>query len=89
MVKVGGEVVVHENLWEERGRAIFRRRFPRSITVTKEITPKNTDIEVWVVVPSIGVQEHRTIRQNFAPGVARRLVVTFDPQSKKFDYQMN
>lgn len=89
MVKVGGDVVMHENLWEERGRAIFRRRFPRPINVTKEITPKNTDIEVWVVIPSLKVQEHRSIRQNFAPGVAHRLVVTFDPQSKKFDYQMN
>jgi serine/threonine protein kinase len=89
MVKAGGEVVAHENLWEERGRAIFRRKFPRSISVTKEITPKNTDLEIWVVIPSMNIQEHRTIRQNFAPGIGHRLIVSFDVQTKKFDYQMN
>ncbi|HMC21548.1 MAG TPA: hypothetical protein VKL19_06855, partial [Thermoanaerobaculia bacterium] len=88
MVKVGGEVVAHENLWQETGR-FFRRRVSREVTVTKEITPKNADVDVWVIVPALSIQEHRTLKANFPPGVAHRLTVTFDPQSKTFNYQLN
>ncbi len=89
MVKAGGDVVAHENLWQETGRFIMRRKVPRAVNVTKEVTPKNTDVEIWVVIPSMGIQEHHTMKQNFAPGTARRLTVSFDPQNKTFNYQMN
>ncbi|HEY8133618.1 MAG TPA: protein kinase [Thermoanaerobaculia bacterium] len=89
MVKVGGEVVAHENLWQETGRFLLRRRVPREVTVTKEITPKNADVDVWVIIPALNIQDHRTLKANFLPGVAHRLTVTFDPQSKTFNYQLN
>ena len=89
MVKVGGEVVAHENLWQETGRFLTRRRVPRDVTVTKEITPKNADVDVWIIIPALNIQEHRTLKANFAPGVGHRLSVTFDPQSRAFNYQMN
>jgi serine/threonine protein kinase len=90
MVKVGGEVVAHENLWQETGRFLLRRKVPREVTVTKEITPKTADVVVWVVIPSLGIQENHTLaRQNFAPGIAHRLTVVLNPQSKTFNYQMN
>ena len=88
MVKAGADVVAHENLWEEKGR-MFRRKTPRPINVTRDVTPKNADLEIWVVVPSQKIQEHHVIRQNFAPGSSHRLLVTFNAQSKKFDYQLN
>jgi serine/threonine protein kinase len=88
-VKVGSQVVANENLWEEKGRLMFKRKMPRSINVTKEITPVNTDIEIWVTIPTIGVKEYHTIRQNFLPGAVHRLQVSFNMASKKFDYQLN
>ena len=89
-VKVGADVVGHENLWQDTGRFLLRRRVPREVSVTKEITPKTADVDIWVVMPSLGIQEHHTIpKVNFAPGVAHRLVVSFNPQNKTFTYQMN
>lgn len=87
-VKVGSQIVAHENLWEEKGR-FFRRKTPRVVNVTKEITPANTDIDIWVVVPSMQIQEHHTIHQNFQPGATHKLLVSYDQASKKFDYQIN
>ncbi len=88
MVKAGGQIVAHENLWQESGR-FFKRKIPRNVSVTKELTPANMDVEIWVVIPSLSIQEHKIIKQNFLPGATRKLVVSFDPQSKKFDYQVN
>ena len=87
-VKVGSQIVAHENLWEEKGR-FFRRKTPRVVNVTKDITPANTDIDIWVVVPSMQIQEHHTIHQNFQPGATHKLLVSYDQGSKKFDYQIN
>jgi tetratricopeptide (TPR) repeat protein len=89
-VKVGADVIGHENLWQETGRFLTRRRVPREVNVTKEITPKTADVDIWVVIPSLNVQDHHTLpKVSFAPGAARRLTVTFNPQSKTFNYQMN
>ena len=88
MVKAGAETVAHENLFEERGRFI-RRKYPRTINVTRDLTAKNTDLQVWVVVPSLNIQEHHVIRHNFLPGSMQRLTVNYNAQKKTFDYQMN
>jgi hypothetical protein len=87
MVKVGAEVVAHENLFEQ-GKGIFKRKTGRTISVSKEFPPKNTDVQVWVVVQSQGVQEHHTLRQNFAPGSSHTLTVSYDATSKAFDYRL-
>jgi len=88
-VQVGSQALPRENLWEEKGRLMFRRKTGRAINVTHEITPSNTDVQVWVVIPSLSVNEYHTIRQNFQPGTAHRLVVTFDLPTRKFGYQLN
>jgi len=88
LVKAGTQVVAHENLWEEKGR-VFRRRASRVVNVTASIAPVNTDLEVWVVIPSLKIQEHKVFPQNFRPGATHRLVVTFDTKSRKFDFQFN
>jgi len=89
MVKVGSDVVAHENLWQETGRFLLRRRVPRAVNVTSEIVPKSAEVDVWVIIPSLNIQEHHTLRRNFIAGSAHRLVVSFDPQNKTFNYQMN
>ena len=88
LVKLGSETVAYENLFEERGR-IIRRKYPRAVAVTKQLTPKNADLEIWVNVPSLKITEHHVIRANFLPGSNRRLVVNYNPLSKSFDYQLN
>lgn len=89
MVKVGGDVAAYEQLWQETGRFIMRHKVARAVDVTKDVSPKTADVEVWVVVPSMGIQEHRTFQKTLAPGSSHRLTITFDPQSKKFDYQFS
>ena len=89
LAKVGSQVVAHENLWQETGRFFTKRKSPRTVNVTKEFPPVNADLDVWVVVKSLSIQEHKVFRQNFQPGVAHKLTVSFDAASKKLDFQFN
>lgn len=83
LVKANGESLVYENLWEEQKRGLFRRKIPRTINVEKQVKAGTVDIEVWVVVPSLKMQEHRQLRDQFASGSRRTLTVTLDPEAKK------
>jgi serine/threonine protein kinase len=88
VVKAGSDEVARENLWTER--RFFHTHVPKEVNVTKEFPAKNADLEFWVVVQSLGVSEHRVLRaQNFEPGSNHKLVVTFDPKSKRVDFQFN
>jgi tetratricopeptide (TPR) repeat protein len=89
MVKAGSQVLAYEQLSEEQTRFFRKRRVPRAVNVTKELTPANTDLEVWFVIQSLGVSEHKVFRQNFQPGAAHTLTVNFDPQSKRVEYHLN
>ncbi len=88
MVRVGADVVAHENIFEERGRFI-RRRYARPINITKQVTPRNADIQIFVIVESQKINVQHVIRHNFAPGSSQRLVISYNAQSKTFDYQLN
>ena len=88
-VKVGSDVVAQENLYEEHGRAMFRRRVPRLINVSATIPAKSADVEIWVVVPSEKISEHRLLRGNFQPGTAHRLTLNLDPKRKQLICQLN
>ncbi len=58
--------------------------------MTKEFPAKNADLDVWVVIPSLAINDHKTMRaQSFDPGVNRKLVVIIDPKSKRGEYQFN
>jgi tetratricopeptide (TPR) repeat protein len=85
-VKAGGQVIAHENLWEEKGRAIFRRKVGRAISITGSLKPGLQDIEVWVVIPTMNITEHHVVHQPLQPGSTHKLVVTFDKNTKRFDY---
>ncbi|HEX3581011.1 MAG TPA: protein kinase [Thermoanaerobaculia bacterium] len=88
MVKVGPDIIVKEQLFSES--RFLHRKSPRSVNVVNNLTPKNADVEVWVVVPSQQIQEHHVIpRVNLQPGTSRRLTITADAASKKFDYSIN
>ena len=88
VVRAGADEVARENLYNES--RFFHKRSPRQVNVTKEFPAKNADLDFWVAIPSLSVNEHRKLNaQSFEPGVNRRLVVTFDPKSKKVDFQFN
>jgi serine/threonine protein kinase len=88
MVKFGSDIIVKEQLFSES--RFLHRKSPRAVNVTNNLTPKNADVEVWVVVPSQNIQEHRVIpRVNLSPGTSHRLTITADAASKKFDYSIN
>jgi serine/threonine protein kinase len=88
VVRAGADEVARENLWGER--RIFHTHIPRPVNVTKEFPAKNADLDVWVVVPSLAINDHKTLRaQSFEPGVNRKLVVSINPASKRVDYQFN
>jgi serine/threonine protein kinase len=88
IVRAGSDEVARENLWAER--RFFHTHVPKQVSITKEFPAKNADLEFWVVVQSLGVNEHRVLRaQNFEPGINHKLVVTFDPKTKRVDFQFN
>ena len=88
IVRVGADEVARENLWYER--RIFHTHAPHPVNVTKEFPAKNADLDFWVVIPSLNVNERRKLTaQKFEPGVNHKLVVSFDPKTKKVDYQFN
>jgi predicted Ser/Thr protein kinase/tetratricopeptide (TPR) repeat protein len=88
MVKFASDIVVREQLFSES--RFLHRKSPRIVNVVNNLTPKNADMEVWVVVPSLQIQEHHIIpRVNLQPGSSHRLTITADATSKKFDYSIN
>jgi serine/threonine protein kinase len=88
IVRVGADEVARENLWYER--RVIHTHAPRQVSVTKEFPAKNADLDFWVVIPSLSVNEHRKLpAQKFEPGVSHKLVVSFDPKTKKVDFQFN
>jgi hypothetical protein len=88
LVKVGADVVASQPLWRET--RVLHRREPQVVNLSKALTPKNADVEIWVDVPSKLIREHHVLpRQNFAPGATRQLIVSFDAASKVFAYKLN
>jgi serine/threonine protein kinase/tetratricopeptide (TPR) repeat protein len=90
MVKVGSDVIARENLWEEKGRLMFRRKMPRVVSVGHELTPKNADVQIWISVPSRKIAEYHVIPAvRFNAGTSYRLTITYDQASRRFDYSIN
>jgi serine/threonine protein kinase len=92
VVRVGGDFVTNEKLYDERPARLFRRasRTARSVSTTKEFQAKNADVQIWVTVPTMQIQEHHTIPAvRFEPGGQHRLTVRYDAASKRFSYELN
>jgi serine/threonine protein kinase len=89
IVRAGSQVVVRENLWMETGRLMFKRKVVKPVNLTRELTPVNTDIEVWINIPTLQVKEYRAIPAHLLGGTSHRLSITFDTKTRRFDYQLN
>ena len=88
VVKANGEPLLQENLFEDR-KGVFRRKVPRKIQLSRQVPSTSLEIEVWVVVPSLRIQERKVLRQTFQPNVTHRLVVTLNQATKNVDFQLN
>ncbi len=82
LIKADGETIVHENIWEER-RGFFRRKSPKQIAVYSQIPINTSTLDVWVVVPSLKIQEHRSIHPNLQRQVLNRLTISLDADARK------
>lgn len=92
IVRAGADIVANERLYEDRPARFLRRasRVPRAVNVTNALPPKNADVNIWVTVPALRIQEHHAIPAvRFEAGSQRRLVVRYDAASKKFTYDLN
>jgi serine/threonine protein kinase len=90
IVRAGGDVVANEQLFEMKKRT-FRRAapVPRAINVTHEFPAKNADVDIWVTVPAMSIQEHKVLQFRFQPGSSHRLTVRYDAAAKSFSYDLN
>lgn len=82
LVKADGQTIVHENVWEER-RGIFRRKHPKPVSIYSQVPSNTSAIDVWVVVPSLNLQEHRTVQPRLQLESINRLTISLDPDSKR------
>jgi predicted Ser/Thr protein kinase/tetratricopeptide (TPR) repeat protein len=90
IVKAGAEDVLRESLYQEQKRRMLgTRRIARVVNVTRPVTPKNADLQIWVVVPSLNIREYHIIPVRLVAGGTHRLVVTYNAKTKLFDYQFN
>jgi serine/threonine protein kinase/tetratricopeptide (TPR) repeat protein len=92
IVRAGSDIVANERLFDERPARFLRRasKTPRPINVTHEFPSKNADVQIWVTVPALNIQEHHVLSAvRFEPGRQHRLVVRYDAAAKKFTYELN
>jgi serine/threonine protein kinase len=91
IVRAGGDVVANEQLFTVRKGNMFRRttNIPKPVNVTHEFPAKNADVNIWVTVPGLNINEHHVLQFRFQPGSAHRLVVRYDAASKNFSYELN
>ena len=91
VVRVGGDIVANETLFAEKPGGLFRRstREARAVNVTRAFPAKNAEVQVWVMVPAQGIQEHKTLpARRFDGGTPHRLSIVYDQASKKFSYSL-
>jgi serine/threonine protein kinase len=87
VVTVRGETIIHEDLYEVKW-GFLGRRSPRQLSEYRRIAPGPSEIEVWVVVPSLNMQERRRIEAVLEAGKLHRLTVTLNASRKTLDLQL-
>jgi len=86
IVRAGADIVAN------RPARFLRRaaKVPRPVNVTNALPAKNADVNIWVTVPSLKINEHHLIpAMRFEPGAHHRLVVRYDAATRKFAYELN
>ena len=92
IVRIGADIVASEPLFTERRRRFIGTlvREARPISVSREFPAKNADVQVWVTVPQLKIQEHHNIPAvRFESGGNHRLIVRYDAAAKTFTYELN
>ena len=92
MVRVGADIVANETLFTERRRRVIgtMARAPRPIATTTSVSPRNADVVVMISVPTLQVNENHVLPgARFESGRSYRLVVRYNPTTKKFLYELN
>lgn len=92
VVRAGGDIVANERLYDEKPARFLRRasKTPRPINVTHQFPAKNADVNIWVTVPALNIQEHHLMPSvRFEVGGQHRLTVRYDAAAKKFSYELN
>jgi len=92
IVRIGGDIVASEPLFVERRRRVINTlvRQPRPITVSREFPAKNADVQIWITVPQLKIQEHHNIPGvRFEAGESHRLIVHYNATAKTFSYELN
>jgi predicted Ser/Thr protein kinase len=92
IVRIGSDIVANEPLFTERRRRVINTlvRQPRTITASREFPAKNADVQIWIAVPALKIQEHHSMPGvRFEPGSTHRLIVHFNAATKAFSYELN
>jgi len=90
IVRVNGNVIVNETLWEERKVAGFiKRKQPKSVSVYSQLDPGVAEIQVEVSIPSLGLRGSKSVRANLTGGTLHRLVISIDQPSKSFNVDVS
>jgi len=92
IVRIGGDIVASEPLFVERRRRVINTlvRQPRAISVTREFPAKNADVQIWITVPQLKIQEHHNMPGvRFEAGDSHRLIVHYNATAKTFSYELN
>jgi serine/threonine-protein kinase len=92
LVRIGGDVVANEPLFTERRRRVINTlvRQPRPISVSHDFPAKNADVQIWIAVPQLKIQEHHNIPGvRFEAGGSHRLIVHYNATAKTFTYELN
>ncbi|MFN2238164.1 MAG: protein kinase [Thermoanaerobaculia bacterium] len=88
MIQVDGEKVLHENAYEETRRGLFRRRSPKPIRQSFDISAGRHEIVVWVIIPGMRITERKVFDAEVAPGAQKRISIVWNGSSKTFDIQL-
>lgn len=89
VVSVDGKTIVHENLYTE-GWGFLKRRKARDVEAYAQVDRRIREIEVWIVVESMGIQERRSIQPpTLAAGEVNRLTISFDPRTRRMEVELS
>lgn len=88
MIQIDGEKVLHENAYEETRRGLFRRRSPKPIRQSLDISAGRHEIVVWVIIPGMRISERKVFETEVEPGAQKRISIVWNGSSKTFDIQL-
>ena len=92
LVRVGGDVVASQRLYDDKPARFLRRasRAPKNVDISGTFPAKSADVQVWITVPALKINEQHTIPEvRFDPGGSHRLVIRYDAATKRFTYELN